>query len=284
VLRHFFERMLAREEDVRKGEDPEDVHQMRVATRRLRASLQVVEELYEPGLARRLRRGLRRAARALGDVRDHDVLLAHLTEFAAGLPEGERSQIDPLVAALAAERAAAREELLRELAGERYGRLKRRAARFLTSPGEGLAELPETGAPPRVRDVAGSAIWRRYEALRAFEVAIEGGSDGALHQARIAGKRLRYTLELFAPALGPRADELLVQLADLQDHLGQIQDGVAARERIAALGMAELPSAQAYLAHLEARRDALAADLPRVWGRVAGGTYRRRLMELIVKL
>src|SRR5262249_25814303 len=77
-LRRFFDKLLAREDAVRDGEDIEDVHQMRVATRRIRASLQVVEGVYDRQLIRRFRRGLRRVARSLGLVRDGDVFLEHL--------------------------------------------------------------------------------------------------------------------------------------------------------------------------------------------------------------
>jgi hypothetical protein len=77
ILRRFFDKLLAREETVVKGEDSEDVHQMRVATRRLRASLQVAEGVYDPDLIRRYRRGLRRIAQSLGAVRDCDVFLEH---------------------------------------------------------------------------------------------------------------------------------------------------------------------------------------------------------------
>ena len=65
TLRRFFDKLLAREDAVLKDEDSEDVHQMRVATRRLRAALQILEGVYEPELIRRYRKGLRRIAAAL---------------------------------------------------------------------------------------------------------------------------------------------------------------------------------------------------------------------------
>lgn len=284
VLRRFFERMLAREDGVRKGEDPEDVHQMRVATRRLRASLQVAEGLFDGDLIRRQRRGLRRIAEALGAVRDKDVFLASLEAHRAALAEDEQPLLAPLVAAVRAERAEARAALLRELETGRYARFRRSFAAFLTTPGAGTAPPPATGLAPRVRDVAGSAIWRRFEDLRAFEPALPGGADEALHAARIAGKRLRYTLEFFADALGPRAEAALAPLATLQETLGDLQDSVVARAHVRALGMEDDAGAQSYLAALEARRAVRLADLPRAWERATSATYRRRLLELVVKL
>jgi CHAD domain-containing protein len=284
VLRRFFERMLAREEDVRGGEDAEDLHQMRVATRRLRASLQVVDGIFDPDLIRRFRRRLRRAARSLGAVRDFDVFLAALQDYRATLPEGKAAALDPLIAAVVGKRTQARSTMLETLRGGRYGRFKHAFSTMLTTPEAGLAPLPETNALPRVRDLAGSVTWRRYEEWRAFEAVLDGASDITLHNARIAGKRLRYTLEFFSEALGPKTSELLEQLAALQEHLGLLQDGVTARAHIGSLGMHNDPGAQMYLAHLDARHSTLLDELPAIWGKVASATYRRRLFELIVKL
>jgi CHAD domain-containing protein len=284
VLRRFFERMLAREEAIRKAEDPEDVHQMRVATRRLRASLQVAEAIYDPLLIQQFRKSLRRAAQALAIVRELDVFLLAIRKRRAELAEAEASMLDRLIAAVETERTAARVQMLADLQSRRYLRFKHDFAVFLTTPGNGLAPLPPTGMPARVRDVAGSAIWQRYEQWRAFEVVLNDGTDEVLHEARIAGKRLRYTFEFFGSALGPKLSELLDQLAELQEHLGLLQDGMTARMQIAALDLLDDPGAQSYLAHLETARAILLADLPRLWSRVASGTYRRRLFEMIARM
>jgi CHAD domain-containing protein len=284
TLRRFFDKLLAREEAVIKDEDAEDVHQMRVATRRLRASLQVAAGIYEPKLIRRYRRGLRRIALSLGAVRDGDVFLDHVLAYRDTLPEAERAAIAPLVEAARAARAQARKRLLAELDAKRYHRFKRAFAEFLTTPGAGVLESPEPHISERVRDFAGSAIWRRYELWRAYEVVLPNAANEILHQARIAGKRLRYTLEFFADALGPNVEQALAPLIDLQENLGALQDGVAARAHIAELGLASDRGAQGYLAAREQERAALLAELPRLWEKVASATYRRRLFELIVKL
>jgi CHAD domain-containing protein len=282
VLRRFFERMLAREESIRKAEDPEDVHQMRVATRRLRASLQVAEAIYDPMLIQQFRKSLRRAAQALAIVRELDVFLLAIRKRQTELAEA--GMLDRLITAVETERTAARVQMLADLQSRRYLRFKHDFAVFLTTPGNGLAALPPTGMPARVRDVAGSAIWQRYEQWRAFEIVLTDAPDEVLHEARIAGKRLRYTFEFFGPALGPKLSELLDQLAELQEHLGLLQDGVTARTHITALDLLDDPGAQSYLADLETARAILLADLPRLWGRVAGGTYRRRLFEMIARM
>ena len=115
VLRRFFGRMLAREDAVSKDDDPEDVHQMRVASRRLRAALQIVEGIYDADDIRRYRRGLRRVAQALADVRDLDVFRGHVLGYLAGLPEDARADIAPLVAAVEAQRDQASAALVGDL-------------------------------------------------------------------------------------------------------------------------------------------------------------------------
>jgi CHAD domain-containing protein len=282
VLRRFFGRMLAREDAVRKGDDPEDVHQMRVASRRLRAALQIVETLYDQKSVRRQRRGLRRVAQELADVRDLDVFHEHVAAYQAKLPAADRDTIAPLLDAVAAQCAEARAALQKDLKQERYQKFKRNFAEFLTTPGAALSA--EGGTAMRVRDFAGSAIWRRYEQWRAHEVALANPSDVDLHEARIAGKRLRYTLEFFADALGPNVEQVLAPLVALQECLGSIQDAVVARQRVHAIGLDANAGVQAYLEARDAERAEQLANLRPLWDKVGSATYRRRLFELIVKL
>ena len=282
-LRRFFDKLLAREDAVRDDKDIEDVHQMRVATRRIRASLQVVEAVYAPKPIRRYRRGLRQVAQSLGAVRDGDVFLEHVLAYRDALPADARSRMEPLIAAVTAERAQAHKHLLADFDAKRYTTLKQAFALFLTTPGADTM-VTESGLLPRVRDVAGSAIWQRYEQWRAYETVLPGATDATLHQARIAGKRMRYTLEFFADALGPHVDQVLAPLVELQECLGTLQDVVTARAHVATLGLADDAGAHDYLAARDAEHAAYLVELPRKWEKVASATYRRRLFELIVKL
>jgi CHAD domain-containing protein len=200
------------------------------------------------------------------------------------LPEGSRAALDPLIAAVAAERAQARATLLAALGSKRYANFKREFAGFLVLPGAGGLPSPAPGITQRVRDFAGSAIWRHYELWRAYETLLPGGSDENLHQARIAGKHLRYTIEFFADALGPNVKQVLAPLVTLQECLGTLQDAVTARKHIAALGLADDAGAQEYLAARDAERAPLLAELPDLWEHVANTTYQRQLFELIVRM
>ncbi|MEN9935984.1 MAG: hypothetical protein RLZZ387_2563 [Chloroflexota bacterium] len=283
-LRHVFEKLLACEEGARIGEDSESVHRMRVATRRLRTWLQVVEGVYEHTVIRRYRRGLGHIARVLGAVRDADVLLAHIIAYRDALPRDQRAVVTPLVAAVAAEREHVRQEFLDVLRSGRYQRFTQAFATFVSTPSSGVLPSPEPGVTQRVCDFAGSAIWRRYELWRAYETALTGADDELLHAARIAGKHLRYTLELFAETLGPNVTPLLEPLAALQDTLGALQDSVTAHVQIAALGLAGDPATQTYLAARSTEHAVQRAELPLQWQMVASAAYRQQLLGALLTL
>ena len=87
VLRFHFARMLEREAGTRQGDDLEELHSMRVATRRMRAAWRVFGDGFRHGPSRRYVSELRAVATALGAVRDQDVLLEGLTTYMAALPE-----------------------------------------------------------------------------------------------------------------------------------------------------------------------------------------------------
>ena len=90
VLRFHLARMLAREAGTREGIDTEELHAMRVATRRQRAAWRVFGASFRPGRTKRYRNGLREIASRLGTVRDLDVLLEAVDVYRADLPTGRR--------------------------------------------------------------------------------------------------------------------------------------------------------------------------------------------------
>src|SRR6185436_7095769 len=172
------------------------------------------------------------------------------------------------LAALETRRGQARDILLDDFDERRYQKFKRAFACFLTTSGADLAGASGIDARMRVRDVAGSAIWRRYEQWRAHEMALAHPTDESLHAARIAVKRLRYTLEFFADALGPQVEQVLDPLMALQENLGSLQDAVVARAYVEALGLSDDKGAQTYLAARDAEHDSHLAALPQSWEQV----------------
>ena len=114
------ERLMRHDPGTRLGADPEDLHQARVATRRLRSDLRTFASLLEPGWVASTRDELRSVADALGAVRDRDVLLARLRQRVAQLPPDDATAAGGILARLESEREEARGALLDVLRSSRY--------------------------------------------------------------------------------------------------------------------------------------------------------------------
>lgn len=279
LLRRHLRKLLASEREVRADKAIESVHALRVASRRLRAALRLLEPVLERDALRPHARAIRKLAGVAGAVRDRDVLLADLEARAAAMPEALRPGLDELCADLRAARAVAHRDLIALLDSPAH-------AGFTRDFAELMCRRDGWDDGPRVRDVAGSTLWRHYEALRAHDHVGLPVEPAELHEMRIAGKRLRYVAELFGDTFGPRADLVVDPLVAFQDHLGALQDSAVARETLE--HHAHSDAARAALAGYMALRDAdearARAELPARWEKVASGTYRRNLMGLIVKL
>ncbi len=287
LLRKSFRKLLSREDDTRADEDIEGVHQMRVATRKLRAILQIMSPVVPSKQVRHFRKELRKVANALAPVRDCDVFLEHVLTGLFSLPQAEQAGMTVLIDALQRDRAEAFGKLVTFLDSEPYADFKRKFAAFMTD------EPQKWDTSLRVCDIVGSMIWQRYEALRMHDadVRVEGEindeQEEAMHQARITGKRLRYVLEMFEEVLDPRAQELCMRgLKALQDHLGAVQDIAVARAYIANLKTANDlgPALESYRANREQERSTLLAEMPDVWERLMSENYRRDLARILVRL
>jgi inorganic triphosphatase YgiF len=288
MLRQHWEKLRENEPGVRAG-DHEAVHDMRVATRRLRAMLEVLgTTVYEPDETRRLRRGLKQVAAALGVVRDAEVWMGAVETYASERAAAERAGLELLLHELMQRRTAGRKALLAELDHKRTRKLFENLERFVTTEGAGVRRETSapTGAPLRVRDTAGSALWSRLERVQLFEPVMPAAPLPALHELRIACKHLRYTFELFADALGHKGKRLRDDLVAAQDHLGALHDADVALPFVDEL-LARQPEnigLQRYRAYLEAERDRLWTGVQSVWNVIGGAEFRTRLATLIAGL
>ncbi|OQB00856.1 MAG: CHAD domain protein [Chloroflexi bacterium ADurb.Bin222] len=228
-----FQRMLFLEPQARLGEDNEALHEMRVATRRMRVAAQVFAAYLDNETLRPYFKGLRCAGDKLGAVRDLDVFWEKTEAFLQSRDPADRPDLTPLYAVWRQAREQAREQLLAYLDSRAYRRFRERFAAHLEFPwAPPTSPFNERGEalPQRVREVAPILIMERVAAVRAFDPWVHGADVPLtrLHRLRIASKRLRYTLEYFAEVLGPAAKTLITQVKLLQDHLGELQDAVVA--------------------------------------------------------
>ncbi len=291
VLRFQFARMLARERGTREGSDPEDLHAMRVATRRMRAAWRVFGDGFRPGRTRRYRRRLRQVAARLGAVRDLDVLLEGATTYLDALPETEASALEPLLAAWRSYRDDARVLLLHELDSRGYARFVEDYRVFVQTEGAGVRPIA-ANEPHRVRDTTPARAWQAYEQVRAYEPVLRWATVETLHELRIAAKWLRYTLEFVREPLGADAGPLIAAVTDLQDHLGRLHDAdVAASmaraflvERASTLDPGETAAIGRYLVAREREVAELHRTVGRPWRGVAGLGFRTGLGKVVAAL
>lgn len=216
-------RWILHDPGVRLGLDPEDVHQARVATRRLRSDLGSFESLLDREWARALRGELRPFASALGAVRDLDVLLARLVVRIAALDGAEAKAAGELVAGLERERADARADLLGRMRTADYLALLDRCLGAAREPA--LLEGVESAACDVLLEGL-RARWRRLE--RDVRRAGDAPAPEVLHGIRIRAKRCRYAAEALAGVDGKRVKALARALTGLQDVLGEHQDAMIA--------------------------------------------------------
>jgi|SRR5262245_10231829 len=301
-LRTQVETLLSYDGRVRVDE-PDAVHQMRVATRRLRSALREFAELLDPTVIGDLDEELRWLAGVLGEVRDIEVLRERLLAELAGLPAD--LAVGPvqfrITGQLGSEYQVARERMLDAMVTPRYFVLLDRLDRLVADPP--LTELAD-GAASDVLTEQVQRSWRRL-ARRASRVlvtepggehiasasAAPGGDDQfeataeQIHDARKSAKRARYVLEAVRPVIGGRARQLSKRLASIQEVLGTYQDTVVARaviKRLAAdarqAGEDTFTYGVLYQAEADHGRQAM-ARFPAAWQRASAKrrskSYRR---------
>jgi CHAD domain-containing protein len=201
--------------------DPEDVHQARVATRRLRSDLGTLKSLLDPLWVRHVREDLRWIGRALGAVRDNDVLMENLK----GAGASER-----LIFELRQERVSAVDSLLEAFEERRYmDLLDRLHAASVRAPVTDRHEASRKAH--RVLPQLVNARWKKLR--RDVRSAGRQPSDDQLHQIRKRSKQLRYASEMAIQVLGKAAKRTAASSESVQTLLGEYHDAVVAEQWLA---------------------------------------------------
>jgi CHAD domain-containing protein len=217
---------------------PDSIHDLRVASRRIRSSLKTFRRLLVSERARDLEARLRDIGLQLGVARDNEVLLERLLGSLDGLPD--TYVLGPV-----------RRRLQEELHGT-YLRSRSEALSFMQSPAyaallddlmrfisdgfvDDVAERPAGKALPRMVRRSSRKLVLRVEAAREARDGDE--LEHALHQVRKAAKQARYAGEAVEPAFGRAAAQLAKQAKGIQEILGDHQDSVVAADVLRRLGI-----------------------------------------------
>jgi CHAD domain-containing protein len=283
-LAEHVNRLAAEEQRARRGEH-DSVHQLRVAARRLRSALQSYRRLLDRERIDPLVNSLREFAGALAPARDAEVLHARIRDGLAELePElllgPVQAQVTRHYARVEAEAAAA---VLSTLDGDDYARLRRDLDKLVRRP-----PLTKRAARPARKELPAHVARAAQRLDRAVTVAIDPARpaderDLAVHDARKAGKRLRYATEVARPVVGSPAKRFAKEMKGFQDALGEHQDTVVAREALRDLATeAHADGGNGFaFGVLHGRDDVRAAqieaELPDLWARAWRPRNRRWL-------
>jgi CHAD domain-containing protein len=220
-----------------RRERPDSVHQMRVATRRMRSALQAYRMVIPRAATRDLSTELAWLASVLGTARDLEVLEQRLHEEVGALPED--LVLGPVQAQLtryfAGRQARAHEDLVAALDGERYLALLTAIDDLIADPP--LASAAGQPARRRLTPILDRTYRRVAVQLKTADELPPGQDrDTALHEARKAAKRLRYAAEAATPSVGKAAHRLVSRTKQLQELLGQHQDATVSLAALRELG------------------------------------------------
>ncbi|MEK6591673.1 MAG: CHAD domain-containing protein [Pseudomonadota bacterium] len=221
--------LQANERGMREAEDPECLHQMRVALRRLRSAFGIFDGVLPETATAPHVSGLKWLAAALGPARDWDVFMTEtLPPIRSAF--GEHVGLAAFASQCAQLRLAARRRARRAVNSKRYQRLVLALGGWLTAEawtGSMQAEaLAATRVP--VLEFAGTVLERRASQVAKRGRKLPQQTSAQLHCLRIAVKKLRYTADFFASLYDARqVSETLAHLARLQDILGTMNDAAA---------------------------------------------------------
>jgi len=204
------------------SDDPEYIHQMRVATRRLRAALRLFSPVLPEAMTEKLAGKLATLTTELGIARDMDVLLSDIVNpVLDALPDEPR--LLALASDITNQRHLARRHAVLALGAPPYGQQLLAALEFFET-----LHQHEQATAQTLSDFADDRLRTLRNKVRQLALAAKPGhphDPRSLHALRIGLKRLRYALEFFTPLLEPRPTaRLLERLTEMQDTLGQLND------------------------------------------------------------
>jgi CHAD domain-containing protein len=259
---------------VRLGDDPEDVHRARVATRRLRSQLRTFRTLLDAEWANALREDLRWLGAGLGSVRDRQVMAQRLRSRTSALVEDDALTVADLSAELHAESEEARGRLVLDMRSDRYIDLIERLVEASRAP------ALTADAHQRAEVVVPSLARRDWKQLRKGVAALpDQPPDPALHRIRILAKRVRYAAEAAEPIAGKIATRFAEAAAALQDVLGDHQDSVTVQQWLREAGRGPRAFVAGELTALE--RETAAHDRA-AWHNVWKKLGRKRLRRWMI--
>jgi CHAD domain-containing protein len=296
VWLYHFAIMLSHEQGTLLGENIEELHDMRVATRRMRSAFDIFGPAFNPKLMKRYQKGLRKIGRVLGQVRDMDVILEKGVIYQNKLIDQDRQGMDPLLIAWKEIIDAERVDLIKHLRSEEYRHFKQDFNKFLQPSLETMDSISSGNETiSRVRDIVPILVYSRYAAVKAYETIVPSASITQLHALRIEFKKFRYALEYFREILNESTSKTINEIKQYQDHLGELHDADVACQLVRGFlkkweeNQSRAPIQErmnpepivTYLAYLHAERYRLMITFPELWQNFNRIEFRQNLAKTI---
>lgn len=269
------EQMASREYGLGYAEDVEFVHEMRVATRRLRAAMRVFRKS-AAGQFKAESARIGALADALGQVRDADVFLEFLATYGKKAKPAHRRTLKAIVLVERRKRQAGNRKLIALCESDSQRQFLHGLTRTLHAPvgaAGGLRRAGKSAKRPLWRE-ARRAMRRAFSVVLQYDRPLQDLSSDEQHQLRIACKKLRYTAEFFGHLYPERLQTLIATMVRLQDLLGEAHDAdvfsarLGQRLKKSAKGGGSRPRGvviRAVQAHLKRRKQRCVAKAREVW-------------------
>ena len=230
-LRRYMAAWLLHEPGARLGDDPEELHELRIAGRRLDAILRQFQAFLPPEFLK-VRRTLKTVLNALGHARDLDVALSELQDFTRELPKADRAGVEPLKEHLLSERSRARAQMLSVLDSVWVQQSLQELIVLLAAP----VAASDGSAADLAMPASAGLIRQRFRKLRKrADILGADSSTEDYHEVRGQVKKLRYALEAVGALYGKPATNMIRTLRRWQENLGVQQDAAVAIQRLNAL-------------------------------------------------
>jgi CHAD domain-containing protein len=290
IFQQQIEQLLSLEYGLAYDHDVEYVHEMRVATRRLRTALSLLGKSLADH-RKGLRNELSWIATVLGNVRDCDVFLLFLREYMEQADERQQSLLRGLIGSEHRLRRGHYADLLKAFGSQRYTGFRDGFHRMAQSP---------IGSPEGMQPVgkrASRLVWRqarktlkqRYDQLAPYGRSLKRLSPDRKHQLRISCKKLRYTAEFFSEVYPKQLRSVIGPMAKMQDLLGEVHDMDVWNGRIRQHVQRQQDPAKAasrealdsLLRHLDSQKENALRQAEDLWNRFTKPARRRKIRKLI---
>jgi CHAD domain-containing protein len=216
LIRRQFDRVCQYREKMKGKAEPEELHQMRVAIRKMRVLLKHSHPYYRPKIVKKLRVSLKEAANVLGVVRDIDTFLLFLDRSQDALPSECTVFLDHLRDRLESSRLAGLESIHRHFSSKAYQEFMKDLDHFTTN----VPVKKHSSIKKEIPIILNALL----DEICMYKKRVKKASGRELHNLRILFKHLRYLCEFFKPFYGKKIKKVIQQATEVQNCLGEVQD------------------------------------------------------------